>query len=376
MANKFWNFVENNDDSADLQIFGDISSEEGWFDEDCTTYRNFIDELNKIGKKKCLNVLIQSGGGDVFAANAIYRALADYKNKYGAKIVGTILGLCASAATIPLMACEERRIPKNGILMAHNPSIGLCGNYKSEDLVKLAETVDKVKESIMQAYMTVLNKTEKEISDLMDEETWYIGQEAVDSGFCNVLIGDNIEDKIFDKKITAINGIGVSFKNYITNFVPEKIREKVLDSGKKEEETFFDTKNKEEKPKMKIENKEQLLTEYPDLCKEIVKDAVEKERDRLQKIDKIANGIPDDVLAKAKYAEPVTAEQLAFAQMQANAEEGEKAMDNLKDDLKQSGAGSVGATPNVTDEKEKETQKHAEKVKSFSDRLKSDKRRG
>ena len=54
----------------------------------------------------------------------------------------------------------------------------------------------------------------------------------------------------------------------------------------------------------------------------------------------------------------------------------QKAMDNLKDDLKQSGAGSVGATPNVTDEKEKETKKHAEKVKSFSDRLKSDKRRG
>lgn len=50
--NKFWNFVDTGTDTADLQLFGTISSEEDWWSEDCVTYRNFIDELNALGDKK------------------------------------------------------------------------------------------------------------------------------------------------------------------------------------------------------------------------------------------------------------------------------------------------------------------------------------
>ena len=78
-GNKFWNFIDQGD-TAELQLFGTIQSEEDWWSEDCVTYRNFIEELNSLGEKKAINVLIQSGGGDVFAANAIYSALADRKS--------------------------------------------------------------------------------------------------------------------------------------------------------------------------------------------------------------------------------------------------------------------------------------------------------
>ena len=81
---KFWNFVDNGD-TAELQLFGTISSEESWWDDDCVTYRNFINELNALGQKETINVTIQSGGGDVFAANAIYTALMTNK----ATITGT-----------------------------------------------------------------------------------------------------------------------------------------------------------------------------------------------------------------------------------------------------------------------------------------------
>ena len=124
---KFWNFLDNGD-TAELQLFGTIQSEESWWDDDCITYRNFINELNALGDKKVINVVIQSGGGDVFAANAIYNALILNK----ATITGTIIGICASAATIILMACESRRIAKNAILMAHNPSVSLWGSYQAD----------------------------------------------------------------------------------------------------------------------------------------------------------------------------------------------------------------------------------------------------
>ena len=160
MKNKFWNFVDNGD-SAELQLFGTISSEEDWWSEDCVTYRDFIAELKALGKKTNINVLINSGGGDVFAANAIYTALVTN----GAKITATVIGLCASAATIVLQAACKRRIAKNGVVMAHNPKVTLYGSYGSEDLVKLAEVTDKVKESIMSVYRDRLGKTDDEISE-------------------------------------------------------------------------------------------------------------------------------------------------------------------------------------------------------------------
>ena len=88
--NKFWNFINKDDETAELQLFGEIVSEESWWNDDCVTYRNFIDELNGLGEKKSINVIIQSVGGDVFAANAIYNALILNK----AEITGTVIGIC------------------------------------------------------------------------------------------------------------------------------------------------------------------------------------------------------------------------------------------------------------------------------------------
>ena len=105
-TDKFWNFIDNGD-TAELQLFGTIQSEEDWWSDDCVTYRNFINELNALGDKKSINVVIHSGGGDVFAANAIYSALIMNK----ATITGTIIGICASAATIILSLLPwERKV--------------------------------------------------------------------------------------------------------------------------------------------------------------------------------------------------------------------------------------------------------------------------
>ena len=61
-VSKFWNFINKDDETAELQLFGEIVSEEGWWDEDCVTYRNFINDLNGLGDKKNINVIIHSIG--------------------------------------------------------------------------------------------------------------------------------------------------------------------------------------------------------------------------------------------------------------------------------------------------------------------------
>ncbi len=373
---KFWNFVDNGD-AAELQLFGTIQSEEDWWSDDCVTYRNFINELNGLGDRKSINVVIHSIGGDVFAANAIYSALAMNK----ATVTGTIIGICASAATIVLMACDSRRIAKNAILMAHNPSVSLWGSYQADELLKLAEVTSQVKKSIVAAYMERLDKTEEEINQLMDEESWYVGQEAVDAGFCDSVIEADFQNNVFSNKF-IVNGVPYSFRNYMEKFVPDKIRKKVQDlSG-----TFFDTVKSTQKGigKMEEENNTAIVISdaaglraaYPQLCAQIADEAVSEERARLRAIDEIAKGIPEDVLMKARYDEPVSAADLALAQMKANNAAGQRFFDNMVSDMQQSGAAAVGADPNAGyDPESQKNVENAQKVSGFAAKLKADRRR-
>lgn len=376
-TNKFWNFMDNGD-TAELQLFGTIQSEEDWWSDDCVTYRDFINELNGLGDKKSINVVIHSIGGDVFAANAIYSALAMNK----ATITGTIIGICASAATIVLMACDSRRIAKNAILMAHNPSVSLWGSYQADDLLKLAEVTNQVKKSIVAAYMERLDKTEEEINQLMDEESWYVGQEAVDAGFCDSVIEADFQSNVLANKF-VVNGIPYSFKNYVEKFVPDNIRKKVRDlSG-----TFFDISKRTQKGNGKMEEENNTMTmisdvaglraSYPQLCAKIADDAVSAERARLRAIDEIAKGIPEDVLMKARYDEPVSAADLALAQMRANNAAGQQFLNNMISEMQDSGTAAVGAEPNTGyDPESQKRAENAQKVAGFAAKLKADKRRG
>lgn len=381
---KFWNFLDNGD-MAELQLFGTIQSEEDWWNEDCVTYRNFIKELNDLGDKKSINVVINSIGGDVFAANAIYSALVMNK----ATITGTIIGICASAATIVLMACESRRIAKNAILMAHNPSVTLRGSYEAEELLKLAEVTNQVKKSIVTAYMERLDKTEEEISQMMDEESWYVGQEAVDAGFCDSVIEAEFQNSALLQKF-MVNGVSYSFKNYVETFVPDNIRRKVQAlsvTQQKRTGTFFDTSNTKQKGNGMMGENEKgmpaitdaagLKAAYPQLCAQIASDAVSAERERLKAIDEIARGIPEEVLMKARYEEPVSAADLALAQMKANNAAGQQFLTDMVQELRSSGAGAVGAEPNTGyDPQEQKKVKNAQKVAGLAAKLKADKRRG
>ena len=382
-TNKFWSFLDKGDE-AELQLFGTIQSEDSWWDDDCVTYRNFIDELNALGNKKTINVVIQSGGGDVFAANAIYTALV----MNGAKITGTVMGICASAATIVLMACEERRIAKNAIMMAHNPSVSLWGSYQTEELLKLAEVTEQVKKSIMTAYMERLDKTEDEISQLMDEESWYVGQEAVDAGFCSSVIESGPQNSAFSNNF-MVDGVSYSFKNYIEKFVPADVVKKVQNLSRaqqKDSRAFFNAPditqkgnagmNEKDMEAPVISDAEGLKAAYPQLCAQIADEAVAAERTRLKEIDEIAKGIPEDVLAKARYDEPVSAADLALAQMKADNAAGQKFMNDMIEDMQHSGAGEVGTDPNAGyDPKGEKKAEDAQKAAGLAAKLKGDKRR-
>lgn len=120
----FWSFRAAADDNAapELILYGDIASETWWGDE--VTPRQFTEELSALGTVPEIVVRINSGGGDVFAANAIYTRLKDNP----AKITVKIDGWAASAATIVAMAGDVIEIPANGVFMVQDiEDVALAG---------------------------------------------------------------------------------------------------------------------------------------------------------------------------------------------------------------------------------------------------------
>jgi ATP-dependent Clp protease protease subunit len=76
-------------------------------------------------------------------------------------------------------------MPKNAMMMIHNPwTIGM-GN--AIEFRKLAEDLDKIRESLVAAYEGHSTLTRDEIIELMDEETWLTATECEEYGFCDVV---------------------------------------------------------------------------------------------------------------------------------------------------------------------------------------------
>ena len=145
MKRKFWNWIQNQDESElesrTLFLNGEISDETSYGDE--VTPKLFKDELNK--GKGSISFWINSPGGDVFAAAQIYNMLMDYPYDVTVKIDG----LAASAASVIAMAGTTVEMSPVAMMMIHNPATIAIGD--SEEMKKAVKMLDEVKESIMNA---------------------------------------------------------------------------------------------------------------------------------------------------------------------------------------------------------------------------------
>lgn len=203
---KFWEFKNKKDqpDVGELMLYGDISSASWWGDE--VTPQTFKKEMDALGDISTMNIYINSGGGDVFAGQAIYSML---KRKKCAKNV-YIDGLAASIASVIAMAGDKIVMPENAMMMVHKCWTITAGN--ADDLRKMADDMDKIDESIISTYVSKTGKSESEILDIMAAETWMTAKEAVEMGFA-----DELEE---EKQIAAsIHGWEARYKN-----TPEKLK--------------------------------------------------------------------------------------------------------------------------------------------------------
>lgn len=137
-----------------------------------------------------IHLRIDSPGGSVFAAQAMSTALREHK----ARVVVHVDGLAASAASKLAMAGDEVLMAPGSMMMIHKAWTVAYGN--SSDLQATAALLDKIDGELAAEYANRSGQTTDQISQWMDEETWFTAQEAVDAG-----LADSV--KSFDPKASA-----------------------------------------------------------------------------------------------------------------------------------------------------------------------------
>lgn len=205
----FWKFrnLAGNDQKAELLLYGDIAERSWW--EDTATPQRFANDLAALGNVKEITVYINSGGGDVFAAQTIGNML----ERNGATVIAHIDGLCASAATI--VACHADKVvaAADASYMVHPPSMGVRDYLTAEDMRNCIKALDTIRGNIVTLYAKKTGKTEDECGAWMDETNWWTASEAKENGFVDEVDGEEADAVVENRN-------GVLFVNSVSMGLP------------------------------------------------------------------------------------------------------------------------------------------------------------
>ena len=167
------------DDSAELWLYEQIGAD---FWGEGITSKQFAEDLAALSVSH-IDLHINSPGGQVFEAQAIYTVLTNHP----ASITSYIDGLAASCASFVALAGDHVVMSENALFMVHNPSGAAIGT--AQDMRSYADLLDKVRDSISAIYVAKTGKPLADVEAAMDAETWYDAAEAQAFGFVDEVAG-------------------------------------------------------------------------------------------------------------------------------------------------------------------------------------------
>ena len=208
MANKFWNWVQNDSNGERTLFLEGVIAEESWFEDDVTPAAFKAELLSGSGP---IMLHINSPGGDCIAASQIYTMLMDYP--YDVKV--QIDGIAASAASVIAMAGTKVSMSPTSLMMIHNPLTFALGD--SEEMRKAIQLLEEVKESIINAYEIKTGLSRTRLSHMMDAETWMNANKAVELGFCDEVLFQ-------PEKVDIVQNSFTFSRRAVNNFLLEKLK--------------------------------------------------------------------------------------------------------------------------------------------------------
>ncbi len=376
-----YNIAETGENDVEINMYGEIVEAvptDFWTGEpiegNFIAVDRFLRDLDDLKDKKNITVHINSVGGDLYGGIAIYNRLKALPGN-----VTTVNdGLAASAGSIIFQAGNTRKVHAGSNIMIHQAMGFLYGYYQTKDLKEAIKQLDAGNKAAVNVYAEASGREPESMKAMLDRETWLTGQEAVDAGLADEVIGGDMPVSMSltaDKRALIVNGVALPTRG-MTN-IPARIpvMPAAMAVSPAAEKPVEDKEKTERGNEMEIKNVQELRAAYPELVNQIEAaareagqtDGVNAERARMQGIEAIENAIADkDLIHNAKYKEPLTAEQLAFKAMQAQAAIGATMLSKMEADAGASGASAVEATPNQGPEGKEEPDAMAEIMKTVN----------
>ena len=171
---------------------------------------------------------INSGGGSVIAG----LSMADEIASLNCETEAVILGMCASSATYPALACDRVLMMRNGSFMIHRARGGVQGTV--EEMERDLEFLEEVENRFIAMYCAKTGLSPEEVVAMMDKTTYMNAEQALELKFIDEIVG---------KENTLFNVSDIELINQLEVEEPEKsITQKIFDIFKspevKEEETL------------------------------------------------------------------------------------------------------------------------------------------
>lgn len=145
---------------------------------------DFVRDLRAI-TAKAIDLHINSGGGFVFDAIAIYSALRNH----AATVDVSVDGIAASAASFIAMSGDTVTIEKPAKMMIHDAQGLALGN--AADMREMADLLDELSDTIAEIYADRAGGKVADWRAVMRTEKWYSAHQAVAAGLADRVANDS-----------------------------------------------------------------------------------------------------------------------------------------------------------------------------------------
>ncbi len=359
---KPYNIIDN-DDEAEVNMYGEIVSEiptDWWGDRIEGMYiilADFLNDMEQLKSKAKVTFHINSPGGEVFAGVSIYNRIREFKG-----VVSTVVdGLAASAASIIAQGGTKghRKVCNGSLTMIHGASSFMFGHYNVNELKDSIAKLNAIDKSLADIYASCTGLDLEKIKNMMTKTTWMSAQDAIENGFADEIVdmGQPVTMSINkNRDIMIVNGVPMSVKGFMN--IPDYIQvyEEVI--ARKQPDVI----KKAQTGGGKHMTLEELIKQEPELVDQIrntaiqstqtdmqqaISVAVNDELNRLKSIDEIAGKIVDkSLIEKAKYGEvKMSAADLALEALKSQKDFGQTFLDNMKEDIQNSGVIKIEPAP-------------------------------
>ncbi len=275
-------------------------------------------------------VEISSPGGLISEGLTMFNDLINYSGGVDTHLSGMV----ASMASYIAMAGESRTAEKNSVFNIHNGSGLAIGDHR--DMFKAGKHLESLSNMVAKEYSEGSGIGLDEIRGLMDEDTFYYGDEIQEAGFVHEMIG---AAEIGDRA-EAVAAAQVMFQDCQTKInTPELIKSEL-----KALSTMLAIKPTPKKPKQKEEaiimNLAEMKEKHPELYAQIVaigdhagmEKGVIQERDRVKALTEMRASFPkphsqkviDTAITEGHDTATLSVNLMAADQAEAELEAGKK----------------------------------------------------